>query len=70
MLNFQMHFHDFKYDLINTCVSYMLYSSARPSCLTLLCLVLNIEPVALEAERAEEVVEPPIEREWQPNDVI
>ena len=34
------------------------------------CLVLDIETIALEAERVEEAVELPVEREWQPNDVI
>ena len=65
-----MHFHDFEYYLINTCISYLFYSPAKPSCLILSCLMPNIKPVAFEAEHVEEAVEPPMEREWQPNDVI
>ena len=64
MFRFSMHFHDFKYDLINTCVSYLLYSPARPSCLILFCLVPDIEPAVAEAEHAVETVERPLEREW------
>ena len=65
-----MHFNDFEYYLINTCISYIFYSPARPSCLILFCLVSDIEPAAFEAERTKEAVEPPMDREWQPNDVI
>ena len=63
MSSFQIHFHDFKCDLVNTCVSYLFYSHAKPSCLIIFYLVPDIEPIALEAEQAEEAVEPPVERE-------
>ena len=65
-----MHFMILKYDIDKTCISYLFYSPARLSCLILFCLVPDIEPATLEVESAEEAVEPPMEREWQPKDVI
>ena len=62
--------YDFKCDIDKTCISYLFYSPARPSCLILLCLVSDVGPVAIEAECAFEAVEPPVESEWQPNDVM
>ena len=65
-----MHFYNFEYYLTKTCISYLFYLSARPSCLILFCLVSDVRPVDVEAERAVEAVELPVEREWQPNDVM
>ena len=65
-----MNFYDFKYDLINTYMSYLFYSLARPLCLILSCLMPDIESAAFEEERAEEAVDPSMEWEWQPNEII
>ena len=51
--------------MIKTYVLYLLYSPARPLCLILVCLVSDIDHVALEAEQEEEAVEPPVGQEWQ-----
>ena len=62
------------YDFYNDLPTLVILLSALLDCKTVVsdtsCLVLDIESVALEAERAEEAVEPPVERDWQPNDVI
>ena len=62
--------YDFKYDINKTCIPHLFYSPARPLCLILFCLVSDVGPAADEAEHAFEAVEPPVECEWQPNDVM
>ena len=69
-VSFQLHFYDFKHDIYKTCIPYLLYPLARPSCRILFCLVSDVGPTDFEAEHAVEAVEPPVEREWQPNDVM
>ena len=54
-----MHFMILNIIMIKTCISYLFYSPAKPLCLILFCLVSNVEPAAIEAECADEVVEPP-----------
>lgn len=61
---------NFKYDIGKTCISYPFYSPARPSCLILFYLVSDVGPAAVEVKPANEAVEPSLEREWQPNDVM
>ena len=63
-------FYNSNYNNDKTCISYLFYSPARPSCLILFCLVSDVGPVDVEAEHAVEAVKPPVEREWQPNDVM
>ena len=59
--------YDFKYNTDKTCICYLCYSSTRSSCLILFCSVSDVGPGDVEAKRAVEAVEPPVEREWQPN---
>lgn len=61
---------DFKYDIDKTYILHLFYSPARPLCRILSCLVLAVGTAAGEAEHAVEAVEPPVEGEWQPNDVM
>ena len=65
-----MHFYDFGYYLTKTYISYLVYLLARPSCLILFYLVSDAEPAGVEAELAFKAVEPPMEREWQLDDVM
>ena len=62
------------YDFYNVLPTLFILLSALLACQTVVsdtsCLVPDIVPIALEVERAEEAVELPVEREWQPNDVI
>ena len=60
-----MHFTILNMTLIKPCISYLFYSPAR-----LYYLVPDIEPADVETEHANEAVEPPLEREWQPNNVM
>ena len=63
-------FYDFKYDTDKTCMSYLLYSPVRPMCLILFYLVSDVGPADIEAECAVGAVEPPVDHEWQPNNVM
>ena len=62
--------YDFKYDTDKAYISYIFYSPTRPSCLILFYLVSDVGPTDVEAERAVVAIAPPLEREWQPNDVM